>query len=102
MLDRLAQPKIGRVGQGSHQLSQPDAAHFRPCLHVRTLRAGAATRASVTWAEEEVIAGALYALFAGAGGAYAENDAPDPGSCHREYRGCSAGSGFFAFGPVPA
>src|SRR5579864_7766371 len=30
-----------------------------------------------------------------AGVAYAENVAPDPGSCPREYRGSSAGSGFF-------
>src|SRR5260370_37718361 len=32
--------------------------------------------------------------FETAGGAYAENAAPDPGNCPREYRGCSAGSGF--------
>jgi hypothetical protein len=44
----------------------------------------------------------VYALFAGAGGAYAENDAPDPGSYPREYRGCSGIRIFCAFGPVPA
>jgi hypothetical protein len=34
-------------------------------------------------------------LFGGPGEAYADNAAPDPGSCPREYRGSSAGSGFF-------
>lgn len=37
---------------------------------------------------------ALYVLFAGAGGAYAESDAPDPGSYPVNTAG-AAGSGFF-------
>ena len=31
-----------------------------------------------------------------------KNDAPDPGSYPREYRGCSGIRFFYAFGPMPA
>ena len=47
-------------------------------------------------------AGAVYGLFAGAGGAYAEKKMLRTRQLPREYRGCSGIRIFCAFGPVPA